>query len=56
MTQDPSNKVFGEPDDFHRILSATEMEQYRETINLDIVDAIIDTREELLNWPKLRKY
>lgn len=55
VTQDPSNKVFGEPDDFHRILSATEMEQYRETINLDIVDAIIDTREELLNWPKLRK-
>lgn len=51
---DPSNKVFGEPDDFHRILSAEEMTQYRETINLDLVDAIVDTREELLNWPKLR--
>lgn len=55
VQHDTSNKVFGEPDDFHKILSSSEMQKYRDTINLEIVDAIVDTREELLNWPKLRQ-
>lgn len=54
VNEDLTNKVFGEPDDFYRILSSVEMEKYRDTINLDIVDTIVDTREELVNWPKLR--
>lgn len=55
VAKDPSKKVFGDPDQFCRILSPAEMEKYRDTINLDIVDTIVDTREELLNWPKLRR-
>lgn len=54
VAEDPSNQVFGDPDKFHHVLSELEMEKYRETINLNIVDTIVDTREELLNWPKLR--
>lgn len=54
VAEDLSNKVFGDPDNFHHVLSSLDMEKYRETINLDIVDTIVDTREELLNWPKLR--
>ena len=54
VAEDSSNQVFGDPDNFHHVLSSLEMEKYRETINLDIVDTIVDTREELLNWPKLR--
>ncbi len=54
VAEDVSNQVFGDPDNFYHVLSSLEMEKYRETINLDIVDTIVDTREELLNWPKLR--
>lgn len=54
VAEDPSNEIFGPPDDFYKILSEAEKETYRESINFDIVDTIIDTREELLNWPKLR--
>ncbi len=55
VAEDPSNKIFGEPDDFYRVLTPEEMQQYSETINLSLVDIVVDTREQLLNWPKLRQ-
>jgi glycine/D-amino acid oxidase-like deaminating enzyme len=44
---DPANKVFGEPEDFFRILEPAE---YAEQVNMDIVEIGIETAEHLFDW------
>jgi hypothetical protein len=46
---DPTNKVFGEPESFFRVLSA---EDYIGVVNSEIVVGAVETNEHLYNWPK----
>lgn len=44
---DPNNEVFGPPDEFFRILDPSE---YKDVVNMDIVDIGVETAEHLFNW------
>ncbi len=52
VKKDPENKLFGDPKDFYKVRDKNE---FSRVINLNKVDTIVDTREELLNWPKVRQ-
>ncbi|KTC66748.1 FAD dependent oxidoreductase [Legionella birminghamensis] len=52
VAEDPANKVFGEPDQFYRILKP---EEYEGLINKDIVDCVVETNECLFNWQEFIK-
>ena len=53
VKEDPQNKVFGEPEDFFRIL---DPEEYKNDVNMEKVDIGIETPECLLNWTEFRKF
>lgn len=53
VAEDPSNKVFGAPEDFLRILDSKEYQDY---VHMENVDIGIETPECLLGWPEFRKY
>lgn len=44
---EPENEVFGPPDNFFRILDPDE---YKDEVNMDIVDVGIETAEHLFDW------
>ncbi|MES2961664.1 MAG: hypothetical protein V4694_04710 [Pseudomonadota bacterium] len=46
---DPSNKVFGEVDEFFQELN---LEDYRDQVDISKMAAVIRTQERLLNWPE----
>ncbi|MFN3233975.1 MAG: NAD(P)-binding protein [Gammaproteobacteria bacterium] len=50
--EDQANKVFGEPEDFCRLLDVKASEGILDT---DIIAHLVDTREELVDKSKLRK-
>jgi len=49
---DPSNKIFGEVEDFFQILN---LEDFRSIVDVSKMDAVIRTNERLLNWPEFSK-
>jgi hypothetical protein len=49
VTLDPSNKIFGEVEDFFQILN---LEDFRGTVDISKMAAVIRTQERLLNWPE----
>ncbi len=51
VTKDSKNKVFGEPDDFFII---DDLNKYSHIVDCSKTDTVINTREELINWSKLR--
>lgn len=51
--EDPANKVFGEPEDFFRILDPAEYQDY---VVMDKVDIGIETAECLLDWKAFRNF
>lgn len=53
IEEDEKNAVFGFPDQFYRYLTVSE---YQEDVNTDMVVAGIETAEQILNWPELKKY
>lgn len=53
VREDPANKVFGEPEDFFRILDPAEYQDY---VVMDKVDIGIETAECLLDWKVFRKF
>lgn len=53
VDEDPSNKVFGDPENFYRFLTLNE---YKDDINPDIVLAGIETAEQILDWPRFKKF
>ncbi|MES2677945.1 MAG: FAD-dependent oxidoreductase [Pseudomonadota bacterium] len=50
---DPSNKIFGEVDDFFRVL---DLEDYQDVVDVSKMAAVIRTQEKLLNWPNFSQY
>lgn len=50
--EDPRNKVFGEPDEFFRIL---ELSEYDKDVNTKNIEIGIETNEHLLDWPAFKK-
>lgn len=52
ILENPNNKLFGEPEQFFRIRNK---EEFSDIVDIDKVEVIVDTREELLNWPEIRK-
>ncbi|MDQ8040079.1 MAG: hypothetical protein REH83_06705, partial [Rickettsiella sp.] len=53
VTKDINNKIFGEPDNFYRILKP---EEYKDDVNLKHVKIGIETREHLLDWPSFKLF
>jgi hypothetical protein len=53
VREDPANKVFGEPEDFFRILAPAE---YKDYVVMEKVDVGIETAECLLDWKVFRKF
>jgi hypothetical protein len=53
VAKDPSNKVFGEPENFFRILDPKE---YANDVNMDLVEVGIETAEHLMDWPRFREF
>lgn len=51
IADDPKNKVFGEPNQFFKI---EDKQGYESIVDTTKVAMVVNTREELLNWPKLR--
>lgn len=50
------NKLFGEPEDFYKLLTLREISKIDSSIvNKDRVTAVVETAECILNWPLLRK-
>ena len=52
VAEDPRNKLFGEPEDFFRVVQ--DKDEFKDVIDVSKIAAIVDTREELLNWPMVR--
>lgn len=52
VLEDPSNKVFGEPENFYRIL---DPEEYQDCVNMELVDIGIETHEHLFLWEEFVK-
>ena len=50
---DPDNKVFGEPGQFFRILDPSE---YQDDVNVDCVEAGVETCEHLFDWSGFSKH
>jgi len=53
IEEDPRNEVFGPPETFYRILDAAE---YQHTVNMTIIDTVIETSEHLFDWKKFTAY
>jgi 2-polyprenyl-6-methoxyphenol hydroxylase-like FAD-dependent oxidoreductase len=53
VASDPTNKIFGEPKDFFRILHKKE---YENDVNNEKVVLGIETQEHLIDWPKFKQY
>lgn len=53
VREDPSCEVFGPPENIYRILEAHEFEK---DVEIASIDMAIETAEELLDWPKMRKF
>lgn len=53
VEQDPRNKVFGEPQEFIKILAPQD---YAHVINSEIVAGAVETCEHLFNWPKFSQH
>jgi hypothetical protein len=53
VEHDPSNMVFGHPDEFIKVLSS---EDYSQQINHDLVEGGVETCEHLFDWPKFKSY
>lgn len=51
IEEDPKNAVFGESDNFYKILSVGK---YKEQVNSDRVTVGIETAEQILDWPKFK--
>ena len=54
IARDPSNKIFGEPEQFFRVFTGSELGQFGGKFDIDNVAAVVKTCEVLLDWPKLR--
>jgi hypothetical protein len=52
IQEDESNKVFGDPENFFKILSINE---YQNDVNCEKVVLGIETSEQILNWPLFRE-
>lgn len=53
VEKDPENKVFGEPENFYRVLKPKE---YLNDVVGGLVEVGIETHEHLLNWPRLKAF
>lgn len=53
IKEDPANKVFGEPEDFFEFLS---FDQFENDVSKEKVLVGIQTAEQVLDWPKLKKH
>lgn len=53
VSEDPSNEVFGPPEDFYRILEPWEFEK---DVAVEEIEMGIETAEELLDWSRLRRF
>lgn len=53
VKRDKTNKIFGEPDNFYRILKPKE---YKNDVELKNIDTAIETHEHLLNWLSFKKF
>ncbi len=53
VKEDPENEVFGKPEDFFKVID--DLSQYEGILNVEMISKLVDTREELVNWPKLRE-
>lgn len=49
---DPSNKVFGEVEDFFRVL---DLQDFKDVADIEKMDAVIRTNERLLNWQEFSR-
>jgi glycine/D-amino acid oxidase-like deaminating enzyme len=54
VRKDPGNAVYGPVDNFYRV--AENWEPYAGLIQLDSIDAIIETADAMFDWPKLKSY
>lgn len=54
VAADERNAVFGQVDNFYRLVQ--DQTPYQSLINLDAVDAIIETMDAMFDWPKLKAY
>lgn len=52
VREDPGNQLIGTPEQFYKI---RDIKEFEDIVASDLIDTVVDTREELLNWPLLKE-
>ena len=52
ILDDPDNAIFGSPDHF---FLTRDKREFLDVVDIENISEVVDTKEELLNWPKLRE-